>query len=257
MRRLTLLLAAGALMLSSCSIKEDRSKCPCWVQIDMSKANCDGLTLTGWADNNRLYLDEIEKPHFNDFYEVTVPRGWTYFSAVANYNGNIADNSISIQKGHQADSLYAHASLLNTNCELAVDKVELHKQFATVHLVMELPEGFTEYPYRVVIRSNTSGWNLQDMSGKTGEFSYEAERIGANEYEFRVPRQNDKSMMIDLYDEDELVDDVKLGELICQSGFDWSDVNLADISLDIRFKESVVLVHISGWSETIVMNVVI
>lgn len=247
------MLIAG-LALTSCFVKEDRAACPCWLEVDLRNVSEKSLVLSGWMDEV-LFRGPVAPSDYPEFYEVTVPRGEVYVTALGRNNDILNSTNLMIPEGSQADSLYAHCAMLNTNCETVTDVVSMHKQFSTIHLIMQIPEGYNYYPYEVLITSDVAGWDLRNLSGARGKFYYSPGRIGDNEYEFRIPRQADSNLRIELYDEGKIVDDIALGDLIRQSGFDWNAEDLADISLNIKFRESQVLVKISDWREVIILNI--
>lgn len=248
------MVASAVPLLSSCFVKEDRGLCPCWIELDLKNVKQEQVRLSGW-NGSELFAIRVKSEEYPDYYEMTSPRGELYLSAIWPESLPVREERISVPKGQQADSVYAYSSRLNTNCETVKDVVRMHKQFATVHLKMQIPDGFDYYPYRVVIRGNTAGWDVRDFSGITGQFEYEPELEGLNEFSIRVPRQADKSLKAELYSKNEKVDEFRLGEIIAQTGFDWNAEELADISLEVDLTASIVLAHISDWQETIVLNV--
>lgn len=252
--RLILTAATTVPLLSSCFVKEDRDLCPCWIELDLKNVKQEQVRLGGW-NGSELFAVKVRPEEYPEYYETTSPRGELYLSAIWPDSLSVKDERISIPKGQQADTIYAYSSRLNTNCETVRDVVRMHKQFATVHLKMQIPDGFDSYPYKVVIRGNTAGWDVRDFSGINGQFEYEPELEGVNEFSVRVPRQADKSLTAELYSANEKVDEFRLGEIIAQTGFDWNAEELADISLEVDLTASIVLAHISDWEETIVLNV--
>ena len=206
-------------------------------------------------ERHELFAVKVKPEEYPDYYETTSPRGELYLSAIWPDYLSVKEERISIPKGQQADSVYAYSSRLNTNCEKVRDVVRMHKQFTTVHLKMQIPDGFDSYPYRVFIRGNTAGWDVRDFSGTDGMFEYEPELEGQNEFSVRVPRQADKGLTAEVYSANEKVDEFRLGEIISQAGFDWNAEELADISLEVNFTTSTVLAHISDWLDTIILNV--
>ena len=42
---------AAITLAASCSIKEDRSPCPCWLSIDLSRCSQNSVTVAAWAEN--------------------------------------------------------------------------------------------------------------------------------------------------------------------------------------------------------------
>ena len=283
-RKTLLSMPIALALLASCSIKEDRSPCPCWLQVDLSEINC-AVHLTGWAADRMVFAESpigfgsmTVEPFVNveqdivlnstraitvppnpseTLREFKVPRGMVTISAICATSSPINSGRIEIPLGRQADELYGHSAGVNTNAEFAYDKVTLQKQFATVHLTMELPEGCTTFPYDVLVSGNTCGWDIKTLRGIEGRFEYKPSRRGFNEYEFRVPRQADNSLRVDLLDWGELVDSVKIGELIALSGYDWSKPSLDDINLDVNFTDSFVKISITGWDQIVILEITI
>ena len=155
-------------LLSSCFVKEDRGLCPCWIELDLKNVKQEQVRIGGW-NGSELFSVKVKPEEYPDYYETTSPRGELYLSAIWPDSLPVKEERILIPKGQQADSIYAYSSRLNTNCETVRDVVRMHKQFATVHLKMQNPDGFDSYPYRVVIRGNTAGWDVRDFSGTDGQ----------------------------------------------------------------------------------------
>ncbi len=241
-------------LLSSCFVKEDRGLCPCWIELDLKNVKQKQVRLSGW-NGGEVFNVSVKPEEYPDYYETTSPKGELYLSAIWPDSLPVKEKRILIPSGKQADSVYAYSSRLNTDCETVRDVVRMHKQFTTVHLKMQIPDGFGSYPYRVVIRGNTAGWDAQDFSGIDGLFEYEPELEGLNEFSVRVPRQADKELTAELYSEDEKVDEFRLGEIISQAGFNWNAEELADISLEVNFATLTAVAHISDWLDTIILNV--
>ena len=254
MLRMILTAVMAVPLLSSCFVKEDRGFCPCWIELDLKNVKQEQIRIGGW-NGSELFAVKVKPEEYPDCYETTSPRGELYLSAIWPETLSVKEEKISIPKGQQADSVYAYSSRLNTNCETVRDVVRMHKQFATVRLKMQIPDGSDRYPYRVVIRGNTAGWDVRDFSGINGQFEYEPELEGLNEFSVRVPRQADKSLTAELYSANEKVDEFRLGEIIAQAGFDWNAEELADISLEVNFTTLTAVAHISDWLDTIILNV--
>jgi len=56
----------GLVALASCSVKEDRSDCPCWLTVEAEST----ATLTGWYGSRRIF-----DGHKGGFVDRMVPRG--------------------------------------------------------------------------------------------------------------------------------------------------------------------------------------
>ena len=228
-RLLFVMWMAGMLFLSSCSIKEDRNGCPCWMTVDLSdvaesrwkspevQSDIEHQDVTkspesrsNVAENVLLRLRGNSDEDAVDYeYQVTeavragvraleyeVPRGSVGVSAVAfsrrgtGRAGNDGDE-IRIHVGEQMDSLYGFFKMYHTRCESVLCDVELHKEFCTVSFTLG-EDGYTS-PYRIEVWGNVAGLSAWDLMPVQGEFRY-APMQENGVYQVRVPRQVDNSL---------------------------------------------------------------
>ena len=207
----------GMLFLSSCSIKEDRDGCPCWMMVEMpDQAGDDGcvvLRLRGNSDEDAVdYEYQVTEAVRVDVgaLEYEVPRGSVGVSAVAfgneipgragydekaaGYDGKSAGydgDEIRVPVGEQMDSLYGFFKMYHTRCESVVCDVELHKEFCTVSFTLG-EDGYTS-PYHIEVWGNVAGVSAWDLMPVQGEFRY-APMQKNGVYQVRVPRQVDNSL---------------------------------------------------------------
>ena len=78
----TIAAAALALAMASCSVKEDRTPCPCWlgIHITPSLEHSRDLTVSAW-DQDRIFAQTVSVADYPDEYEHTVPKGHVTVSA--------------------------------------------------------------------------------------------------------------------------------------------------------------------------------
>ena len=217
----------GMLFLSSCSIKEDRDGCPCWIMVEMpsqagyddEKVGQDGRSPVGAGDDGSVILrlrGNSDEDAVDYEYQVTeavrvdvgaleyeVPRGSVGVSAVAfgneipgraGYDGKSAGydgDEIRIPVGEQMDSLYGFFKMYHTRCESVLCDVELHKEFCTVSFTLG-EDGYTS-PYDIEVWGNVAGVSAWDLMPVLGEFRY-APMQENGVYQVRVPRQVDNSL---------------------------------------------------------------
>lgn len=241
------------LVAVSCSIKEDRTGCPCWLQVDPTQLDRPAEVF-GWGIE-MLFNEKVTSE--SPVMEYTVPRGMVAVTAIGPTRHKSIERKLEILPGYQADSLYGHSSRINTQCEMAYDILSLKKQFATIALKMDIPSGHEVYPYCLHIKSNTGGWMLDSLEGMEGEFDFTPQLEDTNTFTFRVPRQRDRSMTVDVIDGDYTIETIKLGEMIERAGFDWHKDSLEDITLQINLSDYKVEINITGWESTILMDVII
>ena len=217
----------GMLFLSSCSIKEDRDGCPCWMTVEMpgqaghdgEKVGQDGRFPVGAGDDGTVVLrlrGNSDEDAVDYEYQVTeavrvdvgaleyeVPRGSVGVSAVAfgnetpgraGYDGKRAGydgDEIRVPVGEQMDSLYGFFKMYHTRCESVLCDVELHKEFCTVSFTLG-EDGYTS-PYHIEVWGNVAGVSAWDLMPVQGEFRY-APMQKNGVYQVRVPRQVDNSL---------------------------------------------------------------
>lgn len=245
-------MAAALLLAASCSIKEDRSPCPCWLSIDFSRCPKMSVTVAAWAEDEifseRIASDDYKEP---GSYEKTVPKGWVSTSVIKGER-EMQRNAerLIIPLGHDADSIYAHASAIECLGEFAKDTAVLHKQFARVFMSVEIPEGH-EYPYSLVISSDVCGMDMRDLSPIEGEFCIDLVMGEDNIGMFCLPRQKedggDLKMLI--YYQQELIETIPLADWINQMGYNWLKKDLDDIYIGVDYAKAEVSISIKGWDD--------
>ena len=217
----------GMLFLSSCSIKEDRDGCPCWMTVEMpgqagydgEKVGQDGRSPVGAGDDRCVVLrlrGNSDEDAVDYEYQVTeavrvdvgaleyeVPRGSGGVAAVAfgneipvraGYDEKAAGydgDEIRVPVGEQMDSLYGFFKMYHTRCESVLCDVELHKEFCTVSFTLG-EDGYTS-PYRIEVWGNVAGVSAWDLMPLDGDFRF-APSLENGVYQVRVPRQVDNSL---------------------------------------------------------------
>ena len=261
---------AGMLFLSSCSIKEDRDGCPCWMTVEMpDRVGQDGrvvLRLRGNSDEDAInyeYQVTEEVKASVGALEYEVPRGAVGVSAVNPVR-------LTIPVGEQMDSLYGFFKMYHTRCESVLCDVDLHKEFCTVSFTLG-EDGYTS-PYDIEVWGNVAGVSAWDLMPVQGDFRYApVQKNGV--YQVRVPRQVDNSLELVMLEipgqagndgekvgndgERAIVDRLPLGEYIARSGYDWNAEDLADVSVALDLEMQQVMITVSGWDGVVVMDIVI
>ena len=213
---------AGMLLLSSCSVKEDRSGCPCWMTVEMpdlvgqdgEKVGQDGRSPVGAWDDGTIVLrlrgnsdeDEVDYSYQvtesvrvdAEVLEYEVPRGSVGVSVIempdrVGYDGIVGydGDEIRIPVGEQMDSLYGYFRMFYTRCESVLCDVELHKEFCTVSFTLG-DEGYVS-PYDLEVWGNVAGVSAWDLMPLEGDFRF-APSPEDGVYRVRVPRQLDASL---------------------------------------------------------------
>ena len=203
----------GLVALVSCSIKEDRSDCPCWLTVEADNT----VSVNGWFGTRSLFKVN------GGFIDKKVPRGLV--DVVANIG------SFSAPEGQQMDSLFARRIPVDTDGESAYARVTLCKNFATIELdFKDEDDGRTDYD--LLATGTISGVDVRSLNPVEGPFSFIPEpKTDGRGYAFRVPRQKDESLRLELSYNGSPVETIDLGYLIAKTGFDWKAESLGDIAI--------------------------
>ena len=251
------------MLLMSCSIKEDRDGCPCWMTVKMpDRVGHDGsvvLRLRGNSDEDAVdYTYKVSESIKADvgILEYEVPRGSVGVSVVNSAR-------LVVPVGEQMDSLYGFSKMYHTMCESVKCDVELHKEFCTVSFTL-VDEGYSS-PYEIEVWGNVAGVSVWDLMPVKGDFRYApVQKNGV--YQVRVPRQEDNSLELVMLEmpnpvehdgEKVVVDRLPLGEYIARSGYDWTAEDLADVNIALDLEMQQVMITVSGWDGVVVMDIVI
>ena len=230
-RLLFVMWMSGMLFLSSCSIKEDRDRCPCWMTVDLSdvaesrwkspevQSNIEHQDVTkslesrsNVAENVLLRLRGNSNEDEVDYafkmtetvntevgaLEYEVPRGSIGVSVIEmpdrvghDVIAGYDGDEIRIPVGEQMDSLYGFFKMYHTRCESVLCDVDLHKEFCTVSFTLG-DEGYYS-PYDIEVWGNVAGVSAWDLMPVKGDFRYApVQKNGV--YQVRVPRQEDNSL---------------------------------------------------------------
>ena len=239
MRRWMLIGLLGLGALASCSVKEDRSDCPCWLTVEAEST----ATLTGWYGSQRIF-----DGHKGGFVDRMVPRGDI---AIISSRGEFT-----VAEGLQMDELFAELLHVDTDGEKAFAKVQLKKQFATVTLDFKDEEdGRTDYD--IIVKGNIQGADSKTLEPKEGPFRCIPEASPERGYQFRVPRQKDNSLTAELWSEGALVDTIPVGELIAKAHFDWRSESLGDIHIMADLPAKTFTITVMEWEGPVIFEVTI
>ena len=238
--------------MASCTIKEDRGPCPCVLDIYLGDSGdyADRLAVAGWNNSSdRLFLDKIVPDQYPGLYSKKVEKCFLHVSA---YCGNSVMSAkgdrLIIPEGKPCDPVWAYrGQTVNATGEYAEDHIVLHKQFAVIHIRVELPDNVEG---EVVLRAkgNANGFDIPTLEPTRGSFHCFAELDEDMHHTVTVPRQYDDSLELEVFLDGTLYRTVKAGELIANSGYSWDKEDLDDIYLSLGlFTPGIVTIGVTDW----------
>ncbi len=241
MKRIVTLGILGLAVLVSCSVKEDRTDCPCWLTVRASYPN---EVVSAWYGNHALFEglmgEQIDRQ---------VPRGTVEIVA--------SRGSFTVPSGQQMDELFATTLQVDTQCEEVEAIPFLNKQFARIYFVFkDAEDGRLDIKLEAV--GHYRGADKRTLEPLEGGFSCTPEENPDGGYVFRAPRQKDASLILNRWsaDGDELPT-IPLGQIIQKAGFDWTEESLGDIQIMADIPASTFQITVMDWQGPITMTVTI
>ena len=229
----------GLVALASCSVKENRSDCPCWLTVRASYPN---EVVSAWFGSHTLFEGLM-----GEQVDRQVPRGTVDLVA--------SRGSFTVPEGQQMAELFASVTKVDTQCEEAEAIPFLYKQFARVYIEFkDTEDGRT--PNGLEVEGNIKGADKRTLEPVQGNFRCTPEPSDDRGYEFRAPRQKDAGLLLRQYtpDGDEL-EPLPLGELIRKAGFDWTAENLGDVFVQADIPAMTFQITVVDWNGPITMTV--
>ena len=129
----------------SCSVKEDRSRCPFVLTVDLSLAErpqafCDSVDVYAFDGSSDCFSRVVFSLAEKGACTFELLRGKFNLCGFFNFSSSLGDVSsgrLAIPIGSQADSLYAFAYDIEFSLERMIVYPRLYKQFATMSLVFD------------------------------------------------------------------------------------------------------------------------
>ena len=239
------------LTLLSCSVKEDRSLCACWLTLDLSScAGASDLIRIRVISADEVVVRDFIPGEDSPFYEIPVSKGSCSLEAFLCPQGlQTGAGAISVAPGDSCPELYAFCSTFLAAGETAGQKVELHKQFSQITLTLE-DSPWDNPGCAFEVTAPSAGISLPEMGAAGGGFRFLVPYSGPGQRLFRLPRQKESDadrILLELTAPDGYRQTIELGRLLKESGFDWNAEDLPDAVLSIRGGEVSLQITGADW----------
>ena len=237
------------LSLCSCSVKEDRSVCPCELAIRPAEPlRTEGRVLVSVIqDGSVVKQGMLTRQDFeNGRCRMTVPRKMsvlTVFTGITEMDA-AGGRLLGIRSLHECDEVYSCMEPADLDCEKYDCTVLLHKNFARLALlVLGMPEGG-----ELRVKGSVSGYDLMNLDPSQGAFAC-APCEGMGIWSLRLPRQRDDSLLLEIFSGGVLIDTVPLGKLIEAGGYSFDEEDLRDMSVTVNLSARDAMIKIAGWEQ--------
>ncbi|MCR5326243.1 MAG: hypothetical protein K6E37_05765 [Bacteroidales bacterium] len=239
----------AVLLLCSCSVKENRSFCPCELLVYSEEPlKTDGSVLVSVIQDGEVVKQGMMSRE--DFEggncRLTVPRRpsqVTVFTGIKDMNA-VSGRLLNIRFEHQCDEVYSSSDLALLETDAYDCQVTPHKNYARLFLtIIGLPDAAT-----VAVSSNVKGYDIVSLDPCEGLFQCSPDKDhGEQEFLVRLPRQLNDGMSLDVLKDGSLFRSVPIGMMIAATGYSYDDLDLLDVSLTVDLSKSYVFVTVAGW----------
>ena len=235
------------LCMSGC-IKEDRSECPCVLQLDFSSVDASEIVSVevvvessgGFRHATGLDLAE------SDICQFPVPREKLMISVWGGKDCKVSEDlSLMIPPGSECPRLFCFKDEVSAEGESVASQVVLRKNHCVLTVQVTNHE---EFPFEPVVKGKICGYGA-DMEPVAGDFEYKVESDQCGNYIVVLPRQLDSSLQLQLNDGTESVKTFAIGETIVSGGYDWNAPDLNDVTLVLDYSLTEVRPEVIGWDE--------
>lgn len=246
---------AAFLLMSGCSVKEDRTDCPCRLVLDFRNIDTSvvsSLNLLAVMDGEPVFQDVVGSDAFDSEYIRYVPHGDVRINIWAGAQESIVvRQGVVIPYGCECPPIFMHSFVADTRGESWHENVCMHKNHCRLTVQMD---GVSEIPYSLTLKGNVDGYGL-DGGPSTGDFSCVAYPGAEGESHVLLPRQMDASLLLEVDDGTSALKTFAIGEYIVSSGYDWNAQDLADIAVTLDYYITDIRISVQGWDKEYTYNI--
>ena len=236
-------LLVPVVLLTGCSVKEDRSACPCLLVLEFSSLPVTPVMVSVEGEGCSL----LHRVHSDTLLALSVPKTELSVSVTG---GALPDavEGVRIPLGEEAPPLYLYHASVSSDAEQVLLPVYLRKQFCQLTLAFSGPPGYGP-PFQVEVEGFADGW-ARDGSPSEGPFSYRLLPGEDGRATLRLPRQRDDSLLMHILFSDQVVRTFALGAYIADAGYDWTAPDLKDLTLNVDVSVTSVTLSTDLWTHT-------
>ena len=259
MKRIHLLLFS--LLAASCSIKEDRSSCPCILRLDFPElVSGQEQFLLSVNRGGECIISELLVPgETGGVCELEVPKDELFVNVWSEESFEyVADGALQIPLGDDCPAVKMFSASLDTrDCEARTLNVDMSKNYCQLSIVFA-GEGGSLGGLVSGVGGTIDGYSA-DGRPREGDF-FHFNTVGeGNQDAFRLmlPRQTDASLKLDIFSGSGLLKSFALGNYLKASGYDWNAKDLSDATVFVDFAGTQIEISVSGWEDTHSFDIVL
>lgn len=250
---------ALSLMFCSCTVKEDRSGCPCRTYLIVDEFIRAGFrkALVSYEHERNILRKELELVKYAGLpYEKAFPRASVSVSVASGLDAAVPDGDILLfPYGSEADPVWIFHDVVEcTGDEQYVNAVP-YKQYCNLSILVAGLSSGDEYGFRFRIRASCNGIDLFTGQPVSGEYCSMARQIAPDRFSVRIPRQDGSVLLLEMVGDGNAdgtvvtaVRTIDLGREFSASGYDWTSESLDDASAVVDYSKADVTVSVDDWN---------
>lgn len=254
---------AAALALSailcSCSVKEDRSGCPCYVCLSVDDFIRAGFTeaLAAFSQGTDSFREDMKLAEYaGGVYEKAFPRRRTRLSVLAGRNRSVVGgNTLTVPYGLEADPIWMFCGTLDCAGDEEHVRAVPYKQYCNLTIVLAGLSGGGGYGCELKLHASYGAMDIYSGAPLAVEYCATARKSADGIFSVRIPRQSDGNIFLEISGwvspEGETIAGsiVDLGREFRESGYDWADKSLSDASAVVDFAGASVSLSVEDWDD--------
>lgn len=255
-----------SVLLVSCSVKEDRTGCPCFMILDFGGIETADLMDRGFKNMDvhvcaagEAFADEtfMLKNGVKEFF-IAVPKTGVDVAVYCADGGRYSVlDGFTVDSGSPFPRVYMSAESVDTGSDVIRRAITLHKNWCGLKLCLKSSDNGIRTPFKVRLIGNVDGYCPSGRPHE-GHFDYTSDVSMRSECVVNIPRQVDESLWMQvIYGESGDIRSFPIGEFIAASGYDWKAPDLDDVSVEMDFTKTGLAFSISGWRKTCSFEVTI
>lgn len=261
-------LAAAALLawaLSGCSVKEDRSPCPVWVKLfflNRLPANAgEVMTLFVYRDGEKESVMNVDCDRLDEGLEFSFMSGYVDFAGVSGWpSEDYTPDAVLIHYGDDCPGAWGFRDGCDARDELTVVNANMRALYANMYI--EIVRAGKGYPYYPEIEGDVDGYWLPSLSLHHGPFRCVPREYEPFRYWCRVPRQDDRSLLLKLFPMDDMptkaaareaVYTLNVTDVLAEKGYHWETYTLEDIHIVVDLATLRITISVGDWTTVVMM----
>lgn len=239
-------------VLSSCSIKQDRTECPCYLDVSLARQAeklfpQDKAWCNVWDDGNNIRKGLFSPVTGKDStISCQVPRDRVVSVTVSNLESS--GNRITAESGTQMKPLYISRQDVHCTGDIALVSFD---SFTKQHINLTFLLNEEASPYRdslhLTIESPYNGLSVPSMEPHRGTFRYDATFGREGKALACIPPQGGPGLKVGIRLNDNPPAIIDLYRTMLDAGFKWEDRSLSDFKATLGLNSVSSIVQITDW----------